>query len=107
MDDHLESLKKKQEDMRKRIDEIDEELQTPFSLEEIYQLCYENLLWTVSENPSKDFSKEELLKSLEVPLIPIDLPLEQLKEENQILKDLLSEYVLMYGEKKLPVGCKL
>ena len=40
-------------------------------------------------------------------MVPIDLPLEQLKEENQILKDLLSEYVLMYGEKRLPVGFKL
>lgn len=39
--------------------------------------------------------------------MPIDLPLDQLKEENEVLKGLLSEYVLMYGEKSLPPGCKL
>jgi hypothetical protein len=44
---------------------------------------------------------------LEIPLVPIDMPIEQLKEENQVLKDLLSEYVLIYGEKRLPEGCKL
>ena len=65
--------------MKKRIIEIDEELKAPFSLEEIYQLCYENMLYTIAENQSKTFSKEDLLRSLEVPLVPIALPLEQLK----------------------------
>jgi hypothetical protein len=61
----------------------------------------------VSQNNEKNYNKEQLLKSLEIPLVPIDMPIEQLKEENQVLKDLLSEYVLIYGEKKLPEGCKL
>lgn len=61
----------------------------------------------MSQNNEKNYNKEQLLKSLEIPLVPIDMPIEQLKEENQVLKDLLSEYVLIYGEKKLPEGCKL
>ena len=90
-------MREKQEEMKKRIEEIDEALKAPFTLEEIYQLCYENLLWTISENPTKQFNRDDLLKSLEVPLVPIDLPLDYLREENQILKNLISEYVLMYG----------
>jgi hypothetical protein len=39
--------------------------------------------------------------------VPIDLPLSQLKEENTVLRELLSEYVLMNGEKKLPENTKL
>lgn len=93
--------------MKNRIVEIDEQLKVPFSLEEIYQLCYENFLWTVSQNTEKTYSKEELLRSLETPLVPVDLPINQLKEENEVLRELLSEYVLMYGEKKLPEGTKI
>lgn len=51
----------------------------------------------MSQSTEKSYNKEQLLKSLETPLVPIDMPIEQLKEENQVLKDLLSEYVLMYG----------
>ena len=40
MKDHLEELKVKQEQMKEKIVEVDEQLKTPFSLEEIYQLCY-------------------------------------------------------------------
>lgn len=61
----------------------------------------------MSQTTSKTLNRDELLKSLEIPLVPIDLPLEQLREENKVMGDLLSEYVVMYGEKKLPVGCKL
>ena len=57
-------MKKKQEKMKERINEIDEELKAPFSLEEIYQLCYENMLYVIAENPSKNFSREDLLRSL-------------------------------------------
>jgi hypothetical protein len=97
MKEYLEDLKAKQEEMRKRIDQIDETLKDPFSMEEIYQLCYENMLWTISQSTSQNYDRDELLRSLEVPLVPIDLPLEQLREENEILRGLLSEYVLMYG----------
>lgn len=61
--------------MKNRIIEIDEQMKVPFSLEEIYQLCYENFLWTVSQTTEKTYSKEELLKSLETPIVPVDLPI--------------------------------
>jgi len=36
--------------MKQRIIDIDEELKVPYTLEEIYQLCYENLLWYISQH---------------------------------------------------------
>jgi hypothetical protein len=42
-----------------------------------------------------------MLEALTKPLVPIDLPLEQMKEENKVLKDLLNEYKLIYGDKSL------
>jgi hypothetical protein len=79
MKEKLEEQKTKQEQMKNRITEIDEQLKVPFSLEEIYQLCYENFLWTVTQTTEKTYSKEELLRSLETPLVPVDLPIAQLK----------------------------
>ncbi len=35
------------------------------------------------------------------PLIPVNIQLDQLKDENKTLKDLLSEYVLIYGQKTI------
>lgn len=79
MKETLEGLKAKQEQMKQRIAQIDEELKVPYTLEEIYQLCYENLLWYISQHTEKTYSKEALLKSLETPLVPVDLPLSQLR----------------------------
>jgi hypothetical protein len=40
MKDKLEEQKTKQEQMKNKITQIDEQLKVPFTLEEIYQLCY-------------------------------------------------------------------
>ena len=42
------------------------------------------------------------MASLETPIVPIDLPLDKLQEESEVLRDLISEYILLYGEKKIP-----
>jgi hypothetical protein len=35
------------------------------------------------------------------PLVPVDVPLEKMKEENKVLKELINEYQLIFGQKSL------
>lgn len=42
-----------------------------------------------------------MLEALTKPLIPVEIPIEVLKEENKTMKELLAQYVLIYGEKNL------
>ena len=60
-------------------------------------MFYNNLLCYLVKNRNSNLSKTDMLEALTKPLVPIDLPLEQMKEENKVLKDLLNEYKLIYG----------
>ena len=70
-------------------------------MDEIFQMFYNNLLFHISRNKNSNLNKSEMLEALTKPLIPIDLPLDKMKEENKVLKTLISEYVLIYGQKSL------
>jgi hypothetical protein len=70
-------------------------------MDEIYQCAYHNFLLYLYENKEKVYNKDEILKSLTCPLIPIDVPIQTIKEENTIMEELLSEYLVMFGAKKL------
>jgi hypothetical protein len=64
-------------------------------------MFYNNLLCYLAKNRNSNSNKTDMLEALTKPLVPIDLPLKQMKEENSVLKDLLNEYKLIYGEKTL------
>lgn len=61
---------------------MEEEAAKPYSLDEIFQCLYNNLLFYLHENQDRLYKKEEVLKRLKTPLIPLDVPLEKIKEEN-------------------------
>jgi hypothetical protein len=64
-------------------------------------MFYNNFLCYLAKNRNSNLNKSDMLEALTKPLVPIELPLEQMKEENRVLKDLLNEYKLIYGEKTL------
>ena len=72
-----------------------------YSMEEIAQMFYNNLLLHLSTNRDRHLRREEMLQALTTPLIPVPISVDKLREENKALKDLVGEYVLMYGHKTL------
>lgn len=70
-------------------------------MDEIFQMFYNNLLVYIAKNRNGLLLKEEMLEAMKKPLIPVNIQLDQLKDENKTLKDLLSEYVLIYGQKTI------
>lgn len=64
-------------------------------------MFYNNLLLYIAKNRNGLLLKEEMLEAMKKPLIPVNIQLDKLKEENKTLKDLLSEYVLIYGQKTI------
>jgi len=70
-------------------------------MEEIAQMFYNNLLLHLSTNRDRHLRREEMLQALTTPLIPVPISVDKLREENKALKDLVGEYVLMYGHKTL------
>lgn len=70
-------------------------------MDEIFQMFYNNLLLYIAKNRNGLLLKEEMLEAMKKPLIPVNIQLDQLKDENKTLKDLLSEYILIYGQKTI------
>lgn len=64
-------------------------------------MFYNNLLLYIAKNRNGLLLKEEMLEAIKKPLIPVSIQVDQLKDENKTLKDLLSEYVLIYGQKTM------
>ena len=54
---------------------MEEEARQPYSLDEIFQCMYNNLLLYLHENEDRLYKKEEILKRLKTPLVPVDIPL--------------------------------
>ena len=72
-------LEEKKTQLQTQISEAINQLNSPYSMDEIYQCVYHNFLLYVHENKEKVYNKEEIINSLTYPLIPIDVPIDVIK----------------------------
>lgn len=80
---------------------MNQKLKENFSLDEVFQMFYNNFLLYILKHKNAPLIKTEMLDALTKPLVPVDIHIDSLKEENKALKELLAEYVLIYGQKTL------
>jgi hypothetical protein len=59
------------------------------SKSEIWENVYNNLIHFLTINKDKEITKAALLECLEMPLVPCNIDLEELNDENKVLSELL------------------
>jgi hypothetical protein len=85
-------LEQNNQELEKELQSKQKAARKKLSRAEIWENVHNNLLHFLATHRDQPVTKVALLECLEMPLVPCNFNLQELKEENDILQELLSEY---------------